>query len=253
MAEETEEVVKASLAAMRADLSQSPAWGGAPTPTDDFLLMFLRSEVFSPKRAANRYRKFWKVKVSLCGEDKAALPIKVEDAAEGLNLEFVQMVPGSKDIEGRQVVLVNTGNSDKSLDRKLRVRAVWYVLLAALEDVETQRRGFCFVVTLKTARITQVDQTFNRMVLDSLQGALPVRVGSMNMCYPPSFFRLVWVVISTFLHERVRQRFRFLPGTDSDVTEALSAIVEPEHLPPPMGAKKLNFSGWLEERVRAES
>ena len=47
----------------------------------------------------------------------------------------------------------------------------------------------------------QVDQTFNRMVLDSLQGALPVRVGSMNMCYPPSFFRLVWVVISTFLHE----------------------------------------------------
>lgn len=44
-----------------------------------------------------------KVKVSLCGEDKAALPIKVEDAAEGLNLEFVQMVPGSKDIEGRQV------------------------------------------------------------------------------------------------------------------------------------------------------
>ena len=44
-----------------------------------------------------------KAKVSLCGEDKAALPIKVEDAAEGLNLEFVQMVPGSKDIEGRQV------------------------------------------------------------------------------------------------------------------------------------------------------
>ena len=55
-----------------------------------------------------------------------------------------------------QVVLVNTGNADKSLDRKVRVRAVWYVLLAALEDVETQRRGFCFVVTLKTAKITQV-------------------------------------------------------------------------------------------------
>ena len=54
------------------------------------------------------------------------------------------------------MVLVNTGNSDKSLDRKLRVRAVWYVLLAALEDVETQRRGFCFVVTLKTAKIAQV-------------------------------------------------------------------------------------------------
>lgn len=33
---------------------------------------------------------------------------------------------------------------------------MWYILLAALEDVETQRRGFCFVVSLKTARISQV-------------------------------------------------------------------------------------------------
>ncbi|CAN0071101.1 unnamed protein product, partial [Ectocarpus fasciculatus] len=163
---------------------------------------FLRSEVFKPHKAADRYRKFWKVKVGLCGEDKAAFPIKVEDARLGLDREFCQIVPGSKDREGRQVVLVNTGQADKSLDRKVRVRAVWYVLLAALEDVETQRKGFCFVVTLKTARISQqVDQKFNKMVLDSIQGSLPVRVGSMNMCYPPSFFRWIWMVISTFLHE----------------------------------------------------
>ncbi len=47
----------------------------------------------------------------------------------------------------------------------------------------------------------QVDQKFNKMVLDSIQGTLPVRVGSMNMCYAPSFFRVIWMVISTFLHE----------------------------------------------------
>lgn len=43
------------------------------------------------------------VKVALCGEDKAVLPIKVEDAREGLDLEFCQIVPGSKDREGRHV------------------------------------------------------------------------------------------------------------------------------------------------------
>lgn len=47
----------------------------------------------------------------------------------------------------------------------------------------------------------QVDQKFNKMVLDSIQGTLPVRVGSMNMCYAPSFFRVIWMVIRTFLHE----------------------------------------------------
>lgn len=55
-----------------------------------------------------------------------------------------------------QVVLVDTGQADKSLDRTLRVLAVWYVLLAALEDVETQRKGFCFIVNLKASRISQV-------------------------------------------------------------------------------------------------
>ena len=50
-----------SLAAMRADLQRTPAWSLAPPPTDDFLLMFLRTELFSPSAAADRYRKFWKV------------------------------------------------------------------------------------------------------------------------------------------------------------------------------------------------
>lgn len=45
-----------------------------------------------------------KAKVTLCGEDKAALPIRGEDVAEGLNLEFFMTIPGSRDIEGRQVI-----------------------------------------------------------------------------------------------------------------------------------------------------
>lgn len=57
---------------------------------------------------------------------------------------------------GSQVVLVTPGNMDKSVDRKIRVLGVWYVLLAGLEDVETQRRGFCFVVATNTFKFGQV-------------------------------------------------------------------------------------------------
>lgn len=45
---------------------------------------------------------------------------------------------------------------NKKLDRKRRVLAVWYVLLAAVEDVETQRRGFCCLVNTKTVKLSQV-------------------------------------------------------------------------------------------------
>ena len=62
LVEETDELLKSSLAAIRAEIAKTPAWSGAPTPTDDFLLMFLRAEVFSPEKAADRYRKFWEVR-----------------------------------------------------------------------------------------------------------------------------------------------------------------------------------------------
>lgn len=60
--EETDELIATALSSMKDDLANEPAWSGAPTPTDDFLLMFLRAEVFSPTMAANRYRKFWEVR-----------------------------------------------------------------------------------------------------------------------------------------------------------------------------------------------
>lgn len=54
------------------------------------------------------------------------------------------------------MILVDAGNANRSLDDKTRVLAVWYVLLAALEDVETQRRGVCFLISLKTVKLSQV-------------------------------------------------------------------------------------------------
>lgn len=55
-----------------------------------------------------------------------------------------------------QVVYIDTAKSDVSVDRAQRIKAVWYVMLSALEDVETQRRGFCFVVNFKNAQLSQV-------------------------------------------------------------------------------------------------
>lgn len=62
----------------------------------------------------------FQTKVHLCGEDKAALPIKAKDVIAALKLEVVQLVPGGKDIEGRQVSSTNSdpqvhGASSKQL------------------------------------------------------------------------------------------------------------------------------------------
>lgn len=51
------------------------------------------------------------------------------------------------------------GNEDNKLDRKIRILAVWYVLLAGLEDVETPRRGFCFVAAINSFEFGQVQHS----------------------------------------------------------------------------------------------
>lgn len=75
-----------------------------------------------------------------------------------------------------------------------------------------------------------------------------LKLRSVNPQHPPGTF-----IALRNARRRVRQRFRFIPGTDSEVLEALSDIVAPEHLPPPIGAKKLDFSRWLAKRVREET
>lgn len=62
-----------------------------------------------------------------------------------------------------QVVLVDPGNKDKSLSKAERVRAFWYVMLVALEDEETQRRGVCILVSLKRAKLSLVSDEVERV------------------------------------------------------------------------------------------
>lgn len=55
----------------------------------------------------------------------------------------------------QQVVFIDCANADLSVDRIERIKAMWYVMLTAVQDIETQRRGFCFIVTFKNAKLSQ--------------------------------------------------------------------------------------------------
>lgn len=56
-----------------------------------------------------------KMKVFICGEEKAPFPIKAEDAGEALQTEYIQLVPGSRDIEGRQARVFGLGGGGSLL------------------------------------------------------------------------------------------------------------------------------------------
>lgn len=66
------------------------------------------------------------MKVFLWGEDKAASPPKVQDAAEAFPRKFCQIVPGSNDIEGRQVRYIAGYIVAQTYDHDyFRVMGIW--------------------------------------------------------------------------------------------------------------------------------
>jgi hypothetical protein len=77
----------------------------------EFRLMFLRSELFDARKAANRLVRFFESKKELWGDDKLARPITLDDFDEdGLALlkhGCIQVLP-EKDQSGRSVLFLSS-------------------------------------------------------------------------------------------------------------------------------------------------
>jgi hypothetical protein len=77
----------------------------------DFRIMFLRSELFDARKAANRLVRFFESKKELWGDDKLARPITLDDFDEDglafLKHGAIQVLP-EKDQSGRSVFFLAT-------------------------------------------------------------------------------------------------------------------------------------------------
>lgn len=48
----------------------------------------------------------------------------------------------------------------------------------------------------------QLDTKMGKLVLGThYRGALPLRVGTINLCNPPMVFKSLWAILRVFLHE----------------------------------------------------
>ena len=164
---------------------------------------------------------------------------------------FGQVVPEVKDPKGRSIMFLNPANQDRSkYERKSMVRALWYMVHAALENEEAQKHGVVFVGYGHDAKFSQFDRELGRLNMSSLQGAIPVRLSAIHLCRPPSFFKIIFAFMKLFMKERTKKRFRVHFGTRDQVFEKLSSYgLEKDMLPTEVGGNVvLNLVAWLEKR-----
>ena len=115
-----------------------------------FRLKFIRADNFDIIKASQRLLKFFEHKLELFGYDKLTKDITQNDLSESpddiqcLQSGFLQLLPG-RDRAGRSICFTSPrGNHIGSTMNKLRV--VYYIHMLALDDVETQKKGFVGIV-----------------------------------------------------------------------------------------------------------
>lgn len=227
-----------------------------PALVDDaFLLMFLRARKFDAASAAERIERYWTQRVELFGMDKAFLPLTLNGALkdDSVALNMGMIVPtNTNDSIGRAIVVVDPSRQDKSrYTRESMARAFWYVLHSVLEDESAQQKGVIFINYAKNVRFGQFDRGLISLIAPSISGSLPLRFASMHVCNPPSFFSVIFPIISFFLGNKLRKRVQLHRGEDIAGQLVGSLDLSREVLPDLIGGSvSVDLEAWLEQRKK---
>lgn len=223
---------------------------------DSFRLMFLRCELFIVSPAAQRLLKYWEKRVELFSESKAFLPLKLNQALRddttALNIGFLRYT-GKQDSTGRAILFLDPTRLplNESYDRHSLVRAFWYNAHICLGNQVVQRMGATVVVCTKDAKYGHSDRKLLSMTASSLKGCVPLRIAAFQVCYPPTFFDVLYPIFKIAMGARLRKKVKVNSGSEKEVVEQLEKHwgIKKEDLPQQAGGGLiLDHKEWLEKR-----
>lgn len=229
--------------------------------TDDFKLMFLRCEVFNSDLAAQRYCNYWTKRVDIFGPDRAFLPLTLdaggalqdEETHIAFGLGVVTLLANAKDPKGRAVVYFDPSHLDRTkYTPKVLARTFWYIIHAALEDMEAQRYGVVLIADPGRAKFSQFDPAVPKIFLGSIRGALPVRMSGGHVIRPPPFFSVIYSIMKVFLSVQMRKRLRIHHGKVESIAETLQTKygLNKVILPTTVGGSlTVQHNEWLKSRI----
>ena len=133
------------------------------------------------------------------------------------------------------------------------VRTIWYHAHALLENENVQKYGVVVLFCPGAIRLGQSNTPLLKMMMESVQGALPVRIAAIHLCRPPTFLAIIWPIFKMFLTKKTLKRFKFHWGSNDKISKALGSYgIEKESLPAYLGGThKHDHYAWLTKRRAA--
>jgi CRAL/TRIO domain len=224
--------------------------------TPEFHLQFLRAEVFDVNLAVKRYVKYWEQRRAVFGPTRAFLPVAEamgDEDWESIRHGFCRYV--GLHPSGRAVVLLDPSRVEGiQYDRESMGRSFWYMVHAAVESTEAQKKGLIIVWRLADFHMGLFDRKLFKQMSKSLQGAFPTRVAALHLCDPPTVLKYVMPVVNMFLVERLRRRLKFHFGSSNEkiLVQLEKYGLTRDILPTDLGgAKVLRHEEWVKKRHAA--
>ena len=230
-------------------------------------LIYLTLNLFSSpchlQLAAKRYVHYWEKRVEICGPEKAFQPLTLaadgplhDDGDTALAIGFLNYVEGPADAAGRGVLVVFPGHQDRTqYTRPAMARAAWYIIHALLDSSPTvQKHGLLFLAHPHGAKFGQFDRALMKIMLGSIQGALPVRLSAFHICQPPPFFKIILPIAKLFMTERTKKRLNVHFGSPAEICHKLTNTfgMHKECIPEALGGTlTIDMAAWVAQR-RAE-
>jgi CRAL/TRIO domain len=225
---------------------------------EDFVRMFLRCEVYNTELAVVRYVRYWEKRIEIFGPDRAYQPLTSsidvvgnsqpnndEGEWEVANAGVINIINRSND---RTYLFLNPSRFDMTKYTRIGfVRTFWCIVHKVLMEChDVQKRGLICLSYPANAKLSQFDRHLMKMILDSLQGNLPVRLSAIHVCHPPLFFsKVIWPILQLLMSRRTRQRILVHSGSYDSVLETLTTqnSFSIDDLPQDIGGNRLVVFG----------
>eukprot|EP00041_Stephanoeca_diplocostata_P013717 m.242515 g.242515 ORF g.242515 m.242515 type:complete len:246 (+) comp19442_c2_seq11:114-851(+) len=177
---------------------------------DDFLLRFLRSMKFEAERACDLYIQYCAKRTELFGDCTSALRFSSPNVRKVADLHIMCALDGARDRWGRQILYGRMALADYTIiSPEDFLKYMWVLLDFILNDEQTQKSGVIIFQNLDGVSRKNFNQTTAKLLIDSVQNYLPVRMAGIFVVNPPMYFK-VWA-----LHPGTRRESQILHGNNT--------------------------------------
>ncbi|KAL4227921.1 Tyrosine-protein phosphatase non-receptor type 9 [Mactra antiquata] len=174
----------------------------APIPRNT-AVKFLMARKFDYQRAVDLY---------MCHEDvrtkEGLLDIDVNDSNLQSELRTGKFtILSGRDTYGAGIALFTAQlHIPVETTHQSVLKALIYLLDAALESRETQRHGLVFIYDMSESKYSNFDYDLSIKILNMLKGAYPARLKKVLIVTAPLWFKAPFKILRLFVREKLRDR-----------------------------------------------